>query len=144
MWQANAFDGEGANLYGGRWNNKGTPLIYTAASRALAVLELLVNIEFEESLENDFLIYQLEVADNQILTLAQSDLPDDWLQYPASEITKQIGDQWQRSAESLVLEVPSAIIRQESNFLINPQHKDFKKVVIGEPVSYLPDGRMMR
>jgi len=119
-----AFDGEGAKTYGGRWNHKGTTIVYSAESRALAILELLVHIESEELIQNEYHIFEITVDDQYVLSLNDS-LPNDWRDYPAPSATKLLGDQWVQQAASLILEVPSVIVPQESNFLINPAHSDF-------------------
>lgn len=120
-----AFDGEGAKTYGGRWNNKGTTIVYAAESRALAILELLVHIESEEFLQSEYLIFEVTVDDQFALSLNDS-LPINWRDYPAPSATKRIGDQWIQQEASLILEVPSVIVPQENNFLINPEHPDFR------------------
>lgn len=140
---SNAFDGEGARIYGGRWNNKGTAIIYVAESISLAAIELLVHVESHEIMENYISIpIQFEEKFVQILNL--STLPTNWKAQPAPLSTKIIGDKWISDQSSVILEVPSVIVPTESNFLINPNHKDFSKIRIGVPQPFDFDSRLLK
>ncbi|HEV8607295.1 MAG TPA: RES family NAD+ phosphorylase [Tepidisphaeraceae bacterium] len=137
----NAFTGEGAKRAGGRWNNRGTPLVYTAESKSLAVLEMLVHLETDEFLRH----YRLIPAtfDRSLITeLDAADLPANWKQYPAPFSTKRIGDLWVARRESIVLKAPSVIVPGESNFLLNPMHPQFRRVQIGSPERFRFDRRL--
>ncbi|MBW1801384.1 MAG: RES family NAD+ phosphorylase [Deltaproteobacteria bacterium] len=143
IFQNSAFDGEGARIYGGRWNSKGTPVVYTAGSLALASLEILVNIP------NDQLLQQLvripvEFSPKFVSEIDVTILTDHWDGYPASHETKLIGDQWVKNRHSVILKVPSAIIPEEFNYLINPYHPDFKKLSIGSPAVYYLNSRFKK
>jgi RES domain-containing protein len=138
-----AFRGDGARLYGGRWNLKGTPIVYTAGSLALAALELLVHLESLELLE-EYVSIPIEFDKRWCQTLDRASLPHDWLNSPASESTKNIGTNWVREGLSSVLEVPSVLIQMEMNFLINPQHPDFARMKIGEPSAFHYDSRLLK
>jgi len=138
---ATAFTGEGAMRASGRWHSRGTPLVYAAESRALAFLEIMAHLEADELLKH----YRLISAtfDESLLTgLEPSDLPANWKQRPAPRTTKEIGDLWITSNDSVVLKVPSVIVAGESNFLINPNHADFAKVSIGAPELFRFDRRL--
>ncbi len=126
-----AFSGNGARLFPGRWNSRGVPMVYTAESRALALLEILVHLESEEILQKNFVIFPVNIPDQAIVKLDDS-LPNDWRDNPPPLSTRNIGDAWVKSGESLVLAVPSAIIPQEYNYLINPYHKDYQQLTIDE------------
>lgn len=127
---ADAFDGEGARLYGGRWNSRGKRLVYTAATLSLAALEILVGINDDELLK-EYSYAAAEFDETLVIDIeASGKLPSDWNLSPPSFATQRLGDQWLTGGFSAVLRVPSAVIPSESNFLINPEHKDFAKVRI--------------
>jgi RES domain-containing protein len=140
-YAASALDGEGARLFGGRWNTKGTRVVYLSDSPALAALEVLVHTRSEEDLQ-DYLI--LEVGFDEVLveTHAPEDLPADWTQPKAPISTQAIGDRWANEGRSLLLKVPSAVIPQQSNFLLNPLHKDMNKLEVGELAPFRFDPRL--
>ena len=127
-----AFDGEGARLYGGRWNSPGTRMVYTSSTISLAVLEVLVHLQ-EASLLSSYSLIFAGFDDALVERLDRSRLPDGWRSYPAPSELQRIGDEWVQSQRSVVLEVPSVIVVRESNYLLNPAHPDFSSVVIGEP-----------
>jgi len=136
-----AFDGEGAHLYGGRWNSPGTRMGYTAQSQALAILEVLVHLERAGVL----LSYSLCAAhfeEDLVEALDPTTLPDDWRDYPPPSELRSIGDAWVAEQTSVVLEVPSVIVDDESNYLINPAHPDFPSITIGEPKPFEFDARL--
>jgi len=127
----NAFSGEGALKFGGRWNSKGTAMVYCAGTLSLAALEMLVHLELAEIL-NTYLRIPVEFDSKLVLELAAEGLPADWKEDPIPFSTTAIGDTWIASGQSVVLKVPSVIVPEESNYLLNPLHSDFKKVVVGE------------
>jgi RES domain-containing protein len=131
-YQNRAFDGYGAKRYGGRWNSIGVPLCYTSGSLALAALELLVNLEEEEVL-NAYCSIPIKIPSELCRALDLLKLPSDWDYDPPAIATKAIGDKWVKDRTSLALRVPSSIIKEEFNYLINPEHPDIKKLIIGEP-----------
>lgn len=134
--------GIGAKLYGGRWNNEGLPLLYTSENLSLAVLELLAN-QVRRLVDDTYGYLSIEVPDKYTPTiLAESDLPNDWRQHQYSEFTIREGSAWIRSQTSLAMAVPSAVLAQENNILINPLHKDFKKVKIVSKGELNLDGRV--
>jgi RES domain-containing protein len=138
---AQAFTGEGARVYGGRWNSPGIRVVYTSQSRALAALEILVHLESEEALEHYVMI---EVRFNSVLVTSVEafKLPADWQAEPAPLSLRSIGDGWVAAGVSAVLQVPSAIIPGESNFLLNPAHPDFSKLAFGKPSPFPFDPRL--
>ena len=127
---ADAFSGEGARLYGGRWNSPGIAMVYTAGSVSLATLELLVHLD-NTSVLPSFSICPVDFDDSLVELLASATLPPDWNQSPPPTSLRTIGDDWISRGSSVVLRVPSAVIENENNYLINPAHTDFKKLVIG-------------
>lgn len=136
-----ALDGEGARRYGGRWNSTGRRVIYASESRALALLEILVHLEDEEALREGYVLFEITLPDQNILTLPR-DLPDGWKDYPANPASKSIGDQWLASRASLALAVPSVLLPQESNILINPDHPDFADISVEGPFLFEVDSRL--
>jgi RES domain-containing protein len=137
-----AFDGEGAYLYGGRWNNPGSRIVYLSESIALATLELLVNgISPHEA--NQYVSIPVDIPEDTIVVLNTNELPTDWKKDPAPASTKAIGDAWAAELVSVVLQVPSAVVDTERNFLINPAHPDFSKLQIGSSKQYIFDDRLI-
>jgi RES domain-containing protein len=136
-----AFTGEGAFLYGGRWNPPGTRMVYAAGSQSLAALEMLVHTEDANDLVTlQFVAIPVEI--DEVLIADAGKLPKSWAVYPARPGTAKLGDEWIRSGRSCVLRVPSAVIRAERNYLINPLHADFRKLRIGRPVAFTFDSRL--
>ncbi|HEU4983301.1 MAG TPA: RES family NAD+ phosphorylase, partial [Acidobacteriaceae bacterium] len=111
-----AFNGKGARLYGGRWNTPGTPLIYTAESKSLAVLEILVHLDSPDLLRK-FVLFEVKIDDPLVTHLDPASLPKDWRHDPPPAAAQNIGDECASSARSAVLRVPSAIVTGEFNFL---------------------------
>jgi RES domain-containing protein len=142
-----AFDGEGARLYGGRWNSPGTRMVYTSSTISLAILEILVHLQ-EASLLlllllSSYSLISADFDDALVERLDHSMLPDGWRTYPAPSELQRIGDEWVQSHRSAMLEVPSVIVERESNYLLNPTHPDFSSVVIGEPEPFAFDERLL-
>lgn len=138
-----AFNGKGARLYGGRWNTPGTPLIYTAESKSLAVLEILVHLDSPDLLRK-FVLFEVKIDDPLVTHLDPASLPKDWRHDPPPAAAQNIGDEWASSARSAVLRVPSAIVTGEFNFLLHPRHPDFSKLKIEPPQSFFIDPRLER
>jgi RES domain-containing protein len=138
-----AFTGEGARLFGGRWNSSGRLVVYTAQSQALAALEILVHLDSEKLLRH-YLAIPVTIPPQLIERLSPSSLPRNWRVYPAPRSTRAIGDAWLARASSPVLQVPSVVIPAESNFLLNPTHPHFLKLRFGKPVPFLFDPRLTR
>ena len=136
---ATAFGGEGAWLYGGRWNSAGTSVVYTSGSQALAALESLVHLNPPVIFK--YLAIPIEFDDALVEKVAA--LPADWTEEPPPPATKAIGDLWVKEARSAVLELPSVIILGEPNYLLNPAHPDFQKIIIGKPQPFSFDPRLL-
>jgi RES domain-containing protein len=137
-----AFDGEGARLAGGRWNRPGTAVVYTSATLSLAVQELFVHLSSEEA-PGDLVAVSAEIpGDVRVMSLRRADLPRNWRAFPAPESLAELGARWLAAMESAVLEVPSAVIPQENNYLLNPAHSDFRKIRPNELESFAFDSRM--
>jgi RES domain-containing protein len=131
-WADTAFTGEGARLYGGRWNSEGTPLVYLSSSLSLAALEVLVHANVED-LPSRFAACSVEVpaaVASAIETVDPAALSRDWRAVSAPPELRAHGDAWVRAATSALLAMPSVIIPEEQNFLLNPAHADFKKLTV--------------
>lgn len=120
-----AFTGEGAKVYGGRWNSKGTPCVYLGGSISICLLETLVHLDSPEDLAG-FTLFSLSVPDSLITTL--SPLPAHWKDVPSPAHVQSAGDEWLKSLSSLVLIVPSTIT-EEPNAMLNPLHPEAASVI---------------
>jgi RES domain-containing protein len=127
----NAFDGEGGRLYGGRWNSPGVPAIYASESRALATLEVLAGLQANSPLQG-YVLIPVEFDHSLVVTLKWDELPANWKQNPPAPSTQRLGDDWIARGESVVLQVPSALVPMESNYVLNPHHPDFTAVRVSE------------
>ena len=126
-----------------RWNSAGHNMIYSAGSVSLACLENVVH-RSGEGLAGLFKILVIEIPDD--LTgqeIRLSDLPENWADFTSAHITRLIGDNWLKGMTTAVMRVPSVIIPQESNFLINPAHHDFSKIHIVEAQDFNFDKRIL-
>ncbi|HKB10161.1 MAG TPA: RES family NAD+ phosphorylase, partial [Vicinamibacterales bacterium] len=140
---ATAFDGDGARLYGGRWNSRGLAVVYTAASPALAALELLVHLGNSNALAR-YVSIACRFDEALVLRLDRQRLPRQWQSSPAVPELALVGDAWLKDGTSAVLAVPSAIIPAESNYLLNPNHADFGSIEIGTAQPFELDQRLLR
>lgn len=139
-----AFDGEGARVFGGRWNRPGTPVVYTSGTLALAALEIFVHLDVPESAANLVAVPADVPASVLVGTVPASDLPARWREYIAPEVLADIGARWAQARQTAVLAVPSAVIPQESNYLLNPAHALFSKIRIGTAERFSFDPRMWK
>lgn len=122
--------GTGAAMSEGfRWNSLYTYMVYSSESRALAMLEISVHLDLSEDLPADRYFVEIEIPDDmEILELPIAMLPDNWDAKPPVGETRFIGDDFVAQGQGAVLKVPSAIVRQEFNYLINPHHPDTKRI----------------
>jgi len=135
-----AFDGSGARRYGGRWNNPGVAVVYTAETQSLAVLEMLVHLDATGLLQR-YVLIGVEIDEALIREVDRSDLPRNWSD-PAFGGLRNIGNDWIRSASSVALRVPSTLVPSETNLLLNPRHSDFRRLVVRKPVPFWFDPRL--
>jgi RES domain-containing protein len=139
----NPFDGEGASSIGGRWNSIGVPVVYTSAAVSLAVLERLVHSAGKLSSLLDCAMLEVEIPDELVWALPPADLPAEWNDKSAVPQLRRLGDDWVHSAKSVALRIPSAVVTSEFNFVLNPRHPEFGRLVIG-PRRVLPiDPRLL-
>lgn len=123
-----------------RWNSKGVYVLYAASTRSLACLENVVHRD-GKGLSDNFRTMLIQVPDDlKITTITLANLEDTWKEWAASSYTRAIGDAWVARGESAVLQVPSAIIPDEFNFVLNTNHPDFRKISLirTEPFQFDP------
>ena len=138
-----AFTGEGATLYAGRWHHRGTPVVYTSESRALAALEQLVHLH-RNRLPPHFVCFAVDIpSDLAITEVRAQDLPAEWRRLPGPPELEDIGTGWAESGKTVCLRVPSAVVLGEHNFLLNPRHGDFGRLTIGDPQPFAFDQRLV-
>jgi len=138
---ANPLSGEGASRSGNRWNSKGTALIYCAASRALAMAEVVVHLSLG-LLPKDYEMVELEISSKvSIKKLPLETLPEGWNSFPRLLKTQRFGDEFVAAEKSCVLQVPSAVVPGDLNFLLNPMHRDFAQVQFKSRVDFPFDPR---
>jgi RES domain-containing protein len=136
-----AYDGEGARRAGGRWNSKGTRVVYMSENRSLAVLEILVHLS--DVLPDKYLLGSAELPnDISPLVVADGELPENWATLVVAEqhATREMGDEWLRRQSSAVLSVPS-VTSGERNFVLNPEHPQFGMIDFHDPVPFRFDIR---
>jgi RES domain-containing protein len=138
-----AFDGEGARLYGGRWNSVGVPMVYTSEHQSLAALEVRVHID-KTSMRKLFKCFSYEFDEDIMEVFRTGGLPKDWQQEPPPPSLQQLGDKWIKSNVSVILAVPSVVIPEELNYLINPKHPDFSKLKIEPCTDFFFDPRIFK
>ena len=136
-----AFSGEGARQFGGRWNHPGVPMVYVAETRSLAALEILVHLGSAELLEK-YVLFEVGIDEALVTRVDADQLPKNWRADPPPEKLRALGDEWVLSASSVVLQVPSALIPGESNYLLNPRHPDFSRLRLGKPQPFDFDPRL--
>lgn len=142
-WRKDAFDGEGARQYGGRWNSKGNACVYLAGGISLALLEVMVHLEDYSVLES-YTALQVRLPASSVSSLPDDTLPTDWRDELAPVSTAKLGDGWLQGVSSLALAVPSVVVPQETNYLINPRHPDFEAMVESAvEIDFRPDSRLL-
>ncbi|MEZ4792791.1 MAG: RES family NAD+ phosphorylase [Gelidibacter sp.] len=138
----NDLSGEGARLFGGRWNKKGYGMLYTSEHLSLSALEMLVHADYKY-IGRDFGYIELDLPDDLLIdTLPKALLQQDWRHNPPLVFTQEFGTQWLNSEKSLAIKVPSAVLPSENNLLINPNHPFFKDITIIKKAEVDIDGRV--
>lgn len=132
--------GNGAKLFGGRWNSAGLSVLYTTENISLAVLEILVRTDMQ-TIPITYHLIKIEIPDSiTSLFITINKLKNNWkddLGY-----TQWMGDEFIKSNKLLLLKVPSAVVDEESNYILNPEHSDFKKVKISAIKKFQFDKRL--
>ncbi len=136
-----AFSGEGARAFGGRWNRPGVPLVYAAQTRALAALEALAHFAGAER-HIEFVTFAIDIPEALALRIEAAGLPRDWRSDEPGASTQQLGSDWQRGGRPAALVVPSVLIPQESCVLLNPEHPDIDKIMVSYPEPFEFDRRL--
>lgn len=134
--------GTGARLYGGRWNSEGKSMLYTASSRALAVLEVLVHLN-PLIVPDNFCLVEIEVPEDSIYTLNPNLLPANWRSVSPQTALRNLGDAFLKQQTSLLMKVPSSIVPAEYNYLLNPLHPDAVKARVVNRESFSFDERLI-
>jgi RES domain-containing protein len=135
-----AFDGEGARRAGGRWNPRGSAVVYASETLSLAALEMLVHCD-PALLPDDLVAIPADVPEAvRVRRVEERDLPRGWRGQPTPRALQTIGADWLEKRETAVLSVPSALVPRERNVLLNPAHPDFRRIRVGpaEPFSLDP------
>jgi RES domain-containing protein len=138
-----AFDGEGARLFGGRWNSPGTRMVYCSATASLALLEVFANVQ-RPDFAAQFVLISCTFDESLVAQLDVKDLPTDWRSSPGPPELQQMGDAWIQDGETPILAVPSAIIEHEQNYLLNPQHAAFRRIKRARAKPFTFDLRLLR
>ena len=136
-----AFTGEGPWRYGGRWNSPGVRVIYVSEHQSAAALEIFVHL-VPFVTQEEYKAFRVEWPNEIVEIFDPARLPRNWRISPRSAETMEIGDQWAAEKRSAVLAVPSAISPDDRNFLLNPEHPDFKRIRIAPPIEYQFDPRL--
>ena len=138
---AGDISGSGAAIYGGRWNKKGAPVLYTGENKEIALLETIVHTPpmFVPNLD----ILTIEIPDS-ILDLKSKNLPNNWSDYPAPTVLSEIAQSWIDKGKYLALKVPSCIIHSSHNYILNCKHPDYsQKVKIIDRQKFRFDSRLV-
>lgn len=135
-----ALDGEGARLWGGRWNSPGRPMVYAAASPSLAVLEVLVHLDLPaELIPDDMVLLTIKVLDDAMFE-AIADMRQSAETQTDTDACRQAGDAFLEAGSALGLKVRSIVVPQETNLLLNVRHVDMARVTVvaSEPFAFDP------
>ncbi len=136
--------GKGSAKSCNRWNSVGVEMIYCAESRALAMAEVAVHLSLA-TLPGDFVMLEISAPDTlSTIFLKEEDLPDEWNAFPHNVSTQKIGDKFIQSKQACILKVPSAVVKGDFNYLINPYHDDFKKIKISKMENFPFDRRIFK
>jgi len=139
--QKNALTGEGARLFGGRWNTPGQAIIYSTETLSGALLEILVHSN--RQLLSHYIVYRLVFPKRIVSNVDTAELPKNWRSSPPPPKLGQIGDRWCIEQRSAALRVPNPVVPLETNYLVNPAHADYRLVEIEGPIDYVLDDRLV-
>jgi RES domain-containing protein len=135
--------GTGARLFGGRWNHRGTAVVYTSETLSLAMVEYLVHLSLSNA-PRGLMIATIEIPDSIVPEdIPRASLPKGWRDFPPPREPADLGTRWAKSKQSLFLRVPSAVVEQEYNILINPLHSEMPRVVLREVEAFEFDKRLV-
>ena len=137
-------DGEGARRRGARWNPRGMAVVYAASTLSLAALEVLVHTD-ERDAPDDLMATPIEVPDDlEQEELSVSTLLRNWRETPAPERLQAVGFEWKKRGKTALLSVPSVVVPTERNWLLDPDHRDFKKIIARKPHTFHFDPRLWK
>jgi RES domain-containing protein len=143
-FQDQIFSGLGGLYAHGRWTPRGRPVVYASGSISLAVLEYTVNYRWRGWVPASVL-GRATIPDSMAIdTVRSADLPANWFAATPPAALQDIGEDWLETAARAILKVPSAVVPDEWNYLLNPQHADFRKIVVGPPEPFSFDRRLAR
>jgi RES domain-containing protein len=117
-------------------------MVYTAGSQSLAALEIVAHLDSTELLER-YVVFEVKLDESAIVPVDESQLPRNWRADPPPAKVRAIGDAWAAARASVVLQVPSVIVRAENNYLLNPRHPGFSRLLIGKPFTFRFDPRLL-
>jgi RES domain-containing protein len=139
-----AFSGNGARLWPGRWNRAGTAVVYTSGSISLMMLEALVH--FDRSVApSRYVVFDVDTPDDLDLEhVVLQDLPKNWRKWPYPKGPQDLGSAWAATGSTVGLVVPSAVVPEERNVILNPLHPDFGKIQISAPHPFRFDKRLVQ
>ncbi len=138
---ARDLSGTGAAKYGGRWNPKGTYVLYTASSAALSMLEWLAHVN-ERDMDEQYCLTTFLLPEESTKKITEKDLPPNWQNVPPPTTLAEIGRKFVEDGVFLVLEVPSVLVPYDHSLVINTQHSLFKQVKIESVININPDSRL--
>ncbi len=139
---ASAFDGNAARRFGGRWNSPGRRAVYVSGSKSLALLEILVHLDVSRPLPR-LAAFTFTLEAQLIERLRPDVLPRDWRTGRGLVSTQRGGDEWLASGRFLALAVPSTIVPEDLNYLLNPEHSAFAELRFGRPMPFILDPRLV-
>jgi RES domain-containing protein len=139
-----AFTGDGSRKYGGRWNSPGQAIVYTSSTLSLAVLEIMAHLDDYTTLSRSYSFIPVEIPSVLITAVDPKSLPAGWNEGPPGAASQHIGDSWVSDKRSAVLAVPTVLVPDEVNYLINPNHPDFPRISIGAVHKLFFDPRFTR
>ncbi len=139
---SNDLTGTGAAMYGGRWNKKGSPMLYTGESKEIALLESIVHTP--PMIVPMLDIITIEIPDDSITNIELDKLPNNWKFYPAPTVLSEIGEKWLKEAKTVALKVPSCIIHSAYNYLLNCRHSEYHLIKILDIRNFKFDSRLLK
>jgi len=141
-YAASAFRGSRGR---GRWHQQGTPMVYCTGEPATALLETLVHAGRADLMRDPYVLFEVEIdPERHLLRLPGEELPEDWQTWPWPKSTQELGSYWHAEGASLALEVPSAVVPRQCNYLLNASHTDFQKAQVYGPEQFPIDARLAR
>ena len=141
-WAAGAFSGDGAAAWGGRWNSPGSRVVYVSQNLAMAVLEKFVHLEHPRLAAGEFVKFSIRFDEVPIARIPANSLPAGWQSPVETRAAQKVGDDWIAENKTAILALPSAILPEEENYLLNPQHADFQRLLISPVCRFDFDPRL--